>query len=87
MVDKIINTILIVLVIITFYVGVGTLLEIGMIEKSEIKGPPTEENQICYSIEDRVQELETVKNMIKLLFLLGGVIVIKLITPYFKRTK
>ena len=56
------------LVLISFFIiscfyGISLLLELGLKEKFEIKGPETESNLIYITTADRMSELKLVRNI------------------------
>ena len=60
----IVKLILIGFFIISCFYGISLLLELGLKEKFEIKGPDTESNLINITTEDRLAELHSFRNII-----------------------
>ena len=84
---RIINIILALIVIIVFWYGFVTIFNIGMIEKNQIKPPNTKDNTIYLSVETRINEIESVRTLVQLSFILGVVVIIKLASELLVRKK
>lgn len=87
MYSKIINIILILVIFIVFYFGLVVLFNIGMIEKNEINVSLTNKNIIHLSVETRINEITTVRTLIKMSFILGIIVIIKLLAELFARKR
>jgi len=87
MYSKIINIILVLVIFIVFYFGLVVLFNIGMIEKNEINVSLTNKNIIHLSVETRINEITTVRTLIKMSFILGIIVIIKLLAELFARKR